>query len=162
MLYKDSIIQMVKDGASRSSIDYRIILAIIAQESNFNPWTTRYEPSWNYIYEDVHNIVHLLGITLSTEIQCQKMSWGLGQIMGSTARSLGMVDHLTKLVDPSINILYIYKTLQGFNPHDTKTTPELFSCYNGGLGALLKVKDGKFPNQTYVDSAMEHYKSFGG
>lgn len=138
-----------------------ILRAIIMQESAFNAYAIRYEPAWNYLYIDIQDLIKSLRITLATEIQLQKMSWGLGQIMGSVARELGYDGILTKLIEPELNIQFLDKFVQKLELH-TRTAEELFSCYNGGLGALSKVKDGKFPNQAYVDSAMKHYQSFGG
>lgn len=137
-----------------SDVDQNILKSILEQESHFNPYVLRYEPTYNYLLNPNHYAQKLL-ITVPTETMTQKMSWGLGQIMGGLARELGFEDHMGHLLRPEINIEYVCKYLLRIQIN-AKTPDAIFACYNGGMGALLNQKDGKFPNQGYVDSCMNH------
>jgi len=75
-MYEDIINRV----AQRYGVDPRLIYATIMTESAGNPNISRYEP-------------HL-----------RESSWGLGQILESTARSLGFRGTIEDLKNPEINI----------------------------------------------------------
>ena len=78
-----------------------IFLRLIEIESAWNPWATRYEPTFKRIYELPDN---RLTTTRLTEDTHQRTSWGLCQVMGYTARVLGHPGPLPALCDPAINL----------------------------------------------------------
>jgi soluble lytic murein transglycosylase-like protein len=140
-----------------SSLKYDIpsewVKGIITQESNWDPFAVRYEPTYSYLFH-VSEYANRLGISIQTETQCQKMSWGLGQLMGALARELGHQGQMGLLFDLNINIDLLSKRLAQLK----KISPipdDVFAMYNGGPGALKKV-NGKYTNQSYVDSVKKN------
>lgn len=120
-----------------------LVLAVIAQESRGDPWTTRYEPVYRFFYktrplfdrskstEVNRTIAHReLG---PTEFHAQSMSWGLMQVMGAVARELGINGSLAKLCDPRTGIEYGCMHLwQYAYRNGNAATDEALSRYNGG------------------------------
>lgn len=145
---------IIEKNAAEYQLDPKMISAIITQESNWDKYAVRYEEKYTYLLNPFHYST-LLNISLTTEIQVQKMSWGLGQLMGAVARELGFQGPLASLCDENINIEYICKLLSQIKKI-AKTIEEVFAIYNGGYRALAKT-DGHFRNQSYVDSVMKHY-----
>jgi soluble lytic murein transglycosylase-like protein len=154
------ILSLIETTTHFYSIDPILVKAIIRQESNWNQYSLRYEAGWKYLLKP-EGYAKLLGITEETEIQSQKMSWGLGQVMGSVARELGFKMEMGNLFEPVHNVEYICLLIKSLE-HKAKTIPEILACYNSGLGALINKKDGLFHNQKYVDSALAFYNLYGG
>lgn len=144
---------IILEQALKYSIPSKWIQAIIHQESRSNPYALRYEADYRWILTPEF-YAKSLGISVDTEIQCQKMSWGLGQIMGALARELGHLGPMGELFLPELNIGYIAKRLWQIQQRSS-SIDEMFAIYNGGFGARTLV-DGKFKNQIYVDS-VRHY-----
>lgn len=141
----------IKKAANDNTVDPNVIKAIISQESQWNMFAIRNEPNYRWLYKVEEFAKHPL-ISLSTELATQKMSWGLGQIMGGLAREQGHKGLMGELLDPNVNIKHIglrVKTLSDI----TKTPEEIFACYNGGPDALHKV-NGVFRNLQYVQACM--------
>jgi soluble lytic murein transglycosylase-like protein len=153
--------RLISVNANFRKIDANVVRAIIQQESKQNRYAVRYEPGWEYLLNPGHYAAWN-GTTEATEIELQKMSWGLGQLMGSVARELGHEGPMGQLFDPAVNIALICLKIKNIM-HQAKTDlkEDIFSCYNGGLGSLLNKKD-EYPNQEYVNSCLEHYKTIGG
>lgn len=157
--YRDEI----ERYSNQYGLEANLVRAIIKQESGWNPLAMRFEPKWGYFYELAGHAAYNK-ITEATEEHLQMFSWGLGQLMGTVIRELGFIQPLVTFLTPEIQICYICKYLEKIK-NKTTTTEEIFACYNGGGGSLLKKKDGVFPNQKYVDSAMghlEYYRSYYG
>ena len=148
-------IQIVRELAPIYSLDPHILQAIITQESNWNIYAIRFEATYPYLYEP-EVFSKKMKVSLSTEINSQKMSWGLGQVMGAVAREHGYSHPLPSLIDPQMNVIQMCLILQNIKKHSTLLS-DLFACYNGGLKALHKV-NGKYLNQGYVDSCVSHLK----
>jgi hypothetical protein len=126
-------------------------------ESSGNQLAMRYEPHYKYtfkphIYADAHRM------TLATEIELQKFSYGLMQIMGATARELGFKDHFAFLLDAvtgfSWGCLYFARLLDRFPNY-----LDAISAYN--QGSPRKTLLGKYKNQKYVDKVLMAAGSYG-
>ena|ERR1700679_2941386 len=141
--------------SAQFGVEANFVRAIIQQESNWDIYAMRYEPEWSYFFPFHSNS------TADTETALQQFSYGLGQLMGSVYRELGYKDSFGQIFNVETQIFYLCKNLEKIS-NKTKKPDEIFACYNGGVGALLKEKDGKFPNQAYVDSAMSHLISYRG
>lgn len=151
-LSKDS--KVFLDLCARFRVEPKVVAALITVESEWNPWAVRYEPGFYYTL-DIKKYAEKVRITQATELQGQKTSWGLMQIMGGTARWLGYADALTKLVDPQTNLLW------GIKYFVRKT--EIYSdvrdqvaAYNAG-SARKDPFTGQYQNQAYVDKVMGVY-----
>lgn len=130
----------------------KLAYSIIEVESGFDSFATRYEPQSKWFHKPSYWAKEL-GITVQTESMMQKVSFGLMQILGSTARSmLGFDGHLTELCIPSIGIYYGIKYLQHLDHRYKGHIPSIVSAYNAG--SAIKKDNGDFINQEYVDKVM--------
>lgn len=88
-------------------VDYRLVAAIMNQESAGNPWAIRFEPgARSQVTTDYWQIAKKNLITPDTEQLCQMCSFGLGQTMGHVARNMGFSDALVRLFEPEISTHY--------------------------------------------------------
>jgi len=131
------------------------ILAIIQKESSSNPYQIRYEPAYHYLVEP-SKYAKMLRITLPTEVESQKISWGLGQIMGAVARQQGHLGLMSELVQPELNVKHMCILIDHLKKksHDPN---DIFSMYNAGAKGLQKI-NGQYSNQIYVDQINEILK----
>lgn len=139
------------DVSKKINIPVYWIVSLVKQESDFDPFAIRYEPDYKYLYQPESFIKFN---SLETEIQSQKMSWGLGQIMGATAREFCLQGYLSVLLLPEVNLHYMGLLLESLMAQSSEKD-DIFAMYNGGKGALHKI-DGKYKNQSYVDSVNKH------
>ncbi len=156
-------------------IDGDIILAMIEVESGGNPWQVRFERLYRWLWEIEYKSQHwrattklLDGImpsasTLWTEITAQRTSWGLLQIMGSTAREWGMKGWLTQLLIPQINLEYGIRFFRHLVERYQGNVTDAVAAYN--QGSNKRGEDGNYMNQKHVDkvlAVMERYREGGG
>lgn len=132
------------------------IRAIITQESAWDKNAMRYEAGFKYIL-DAPKFAKINRITAETEVQCQKFSWGLGQLMGGLLREMGHTRPLCEVLDPNLNIQFIAQRIQ-YLKKCSKVEDDIFAMYNGGLGAIKKVHN-RYRNQVYVDSVKQHLQT---
>lgn len=100
---------MIRATALKYDLDPQIIYATIMTESEGNPFSYRYESHLN------------------------DASLGLGQILISTARSLGFSGHPYELYKPEISIDLIGKYHRNMLDHYGQLTPiQLATAYNAG------------------------------
>ena len=140
--------------AKANNIEFRLLDAIIATESSYNQWATRYEVNFK-VSDDVVVYARKNNITRTTEVELEKFSWGLGQIMGGTARWLGFIGPLPLLCVPDQNLLVMVKLIKKLQKRYTQEE-EIIAAYNAG--SARKLEDGSFRNQDYVDKV---YKNMG-
>lgn len=152
----DEIQSYIRTYAAYYEIDPHLLEAFIRQESDYNTWAIRYEITYAYLL-DPDEFAKKNRITRATESTLQKMSWGLGQIMGALARELGFEGLLTQLVDPKINIEFMCKRIQQLYKISS-SIEDVIAMYNGGKGALHR-QEGVYKNQGYVDSVKNHLQN---
>jgi hypothetical protein len=143
-------ISVIKEEAKRVGINWVILAATAEKESNSRQWALRYESGWKYFFKPDEHAV-LCGVSVETERQCQKMSWGMTQIMGAVARELGFSLPMGKLFEPIINFHFCalkYKKLLEQYP----LLPDAISAYN--QGSNRKFGNGQYQNQNYVSSVL--------
>ena len=76
-----------------------LVCAIIEQESAWNPWALRYEPSFYAKY--IAPRMATGAIASATEAHARAFSWGLMQVMGQVAREHGFTGaSLAALCEP--------------------------------------------------------------
>lgn len=108
-----------------------LVKAIICQESAWNPDAVRYEP------------------------RLADASRGLMQILFGTARWMGYPGEPDGLYDPRANITYGVAYLSYLSTRYPGRLPDIVSAYNGGHP--LRLADGGYANQDYVDSVLTYY-----
>lgn len=131
-----------------------VMLAIIRTESAGRPFAVRYEPRYKWLHEPAR-FAKLHGITTDTERALQRMSYGLTQIMGATARSeAGFSDPLPRLFDAETNIaagaIYFAKLIDRYSG----SLDDAIAAYNAG--SVRKKPNGEYVNQVYHDRVMEN------
>lgn len=90
------------------------------------------------------------GITVDTEIAGQKISWGVAQILGKTARALGFKKMLSQLLNVETGLFYACQLIKELQRAYT-SQDDVISAYNQGQKKTLKHLNGKYLNQDYVD-----------
>jgi soluble lytic murein transglycosylase-like protein len=144
---------LLNSECKRRRLDPHLIAAIIAVESSWNPWAVRYEPDFRY-FDSPAKWAKFNHITVDTEIQLQKQSFGLMQIMGGSARSIGFTGPLTMLLDPVGNVVwgceFFEKRCSLYSTRESQ-----IAAYNAGTPRYDST--GKFINQAYVEKVKLAY-----
>lgn len=144
---------LIEKNAFSYGLDPSWFPAIITQESRWNLLAVRYEPNYAYLYRPEQFTSGFN--SMATEVNTQKTSWGLGQIMGALAREQGHTGLMAELLIPDINIKHMAIRLAGLKKRSTEAD-FIFAGYNGGPGAMHKLANGQFPNQQYVDGVRKY------
>lgn len=153
----ETLSKLVASFSQQTGVDPHIALAMIEIESGNQPWTFRYEPNnaWTYFPD---RFSKALNLGLDSERVSQDTSYGLTQIMGSTARSMGFRDYCSKLFRVDLNLFYglsyLKKCLLRYD--------DLFDAvasYNAGV-AKKEWIDGQwiYQNQYYVNRFKNAYE----
>ena len=144
---RKNILSALKVKSSRFNIPVALSDAIICQESGYEQWRARFEKKRN-VFQIPDKYSKLNRISLDTEIQLQRFSFGLFQILGSTARWLGYNACLTQLCDIETNLYWGLKYLEKLSSRYT-LRDDIIAAYNAG--SALKKADGSYENQDYVN-----------
>lgn len=147
-------ITLIKQECSKRKLDAQLMCALMETESSFNTYAMRYEPG---VMRTVSTSVcaRLNRITEETETQCQRFSWGLGQVLGSTARWLGYRDALSALCEPKQGIFWACEAFEKLGDK-YEHMEEKIASYNAG--SVKRREDGTFVNQRYVDKVLKFYR----
>lgn len=108
-----------------------LVMGIIAQESGFNSLAKRYEPK------------------LDTS------SYGLTQILYTTAKDYGFTGDEDSLFDDNVNLKFGLKYLKKQYDKYNQNIQDTISAYN--LGTAKKLSSGKYANQQYVNQVLSYY-----
>lgn len=117
---------IARQVAENAGLDPDLVCAVCEQESSFNPWAIRFEPTFfdHYIAPQ-----HLR----PTEAYGRAFSYGVMQIMGQTARELGFAGQfLVALCDPQTGIEYGCKKLKQCLTRAAGDVTKALLYYNGG------------------------------
>jgi len=145
----------IHEAAATFGVDPSLVAAIVQTESAGNPLVLRAEPDFAYLKTPAR-FAERLGISKETEIACQKISWGLMQIMGGTARDLGFEGHLTELIFPASNLYWGCKYL-GTRVKKYKSLATAIAAYNSGTPVMVP-GTMTFKNQKYVDKVLSFFE----
>lgn len=144
---------LIKHYANQYGFDPLFISAMAAVESSGNPWATRYEEDWPYLYK-ARDFSKKNNTTYDTEVIHQKTSWGLLQMMGTVAREMNYDGPLPMLCQPEINLNLCLKKLQDLTAKYI-SLDKVIASYNAG--SVILTTDGRFMNQLYVDKVLSIY-----
>lgn len=160
---------MIYDNASKLGLPPAVIECMIDVESSRNCYAWRHESHyrwlWNVETQSPFRTLTKAEIRSSkapadfpsqrgsqdTEWTGQRSSWGLMQVMGSTAREHGFKHNFSQLCNPEQGIQWGCKHLKWlYDRHWEKHGWQgIISSYNQGVP--LKNDDGTWANQSYVD-----------
>lgn len=141
---------IVRAEAIDQALDPDVIEAIVMVESAGNPKVARYEKSFSYLWKDLE-FSKIQKITQETERIMQKTSWGLGQVMGATARWLGYSAWLPDLCEPKTSAFWMCRYYKRVCSKQLYLNDAL-SVYNAG--SVRRKEDGSYLNQEYVNKVL--------
>jgi soluble lytic murein transglycosylase-like protein/peptide methionine sulfoxide reductase MsrA len=144
---------LIDEAASDGGVDPDLVRAIVQKESGFVPNATR------------------------SEAHLSSTSYGLMQIVGTTARGLGYKEPLENLNDAKTNLKWGIKYLKvclkesadlegaihqyNTGDHSRMTKDSLYTIDRSTKPPTTRMaKKGQFGNQPYVDSVMTYYNFF--
>ena len=148
------LITLARDAADHFGISPALVCAIVEQESSWDPWATRFEPRYRWLYPFGGIIKSPCRTSNEMEIECQKTSWGLMQVMGAVAREYGYPDYLWLLLHPEVGLSWGCRHFAAQLDRYDDDIEKAVSAYNAGH-ATSKNYD------TYTSrvlARMEHYR----
>lgn len=148
-------------GVSGRNLD--LVAAIVTVESTWNPFAYRFEPKLHKrVVQDVTlNTALAMKIAAlaraqrfspDSEVVLQCSSFGLMQILGSTARGEGFDGYLPELFQPEIGLEWGIKHLQLLQARKGYSETDAIAAYN--YGHVKKLADGSYANQDYVSKVL--------
>jgi hypothetical protein len=95
-------------AAREQGLEPWLLAGLVAVESRGNRLALRYEPHYRWLFGDQawEDLKRPAGLTRETEFCCQRMSWGLCQVMLAVAREYGFDGWPPALCDPELNLHY--------------------------------------------------------
>lgn len=144
---------IIEEMTEKYGVSSRVVYALIKVESGGDPFATRFEPRYKAFYKQREFAQENL-ITVKTEEVHQATSWGLMQVMGGTARRLGLQAPIPVLIDPANNIEFACKLLQELQERYPKNVWDWAAAYNRGS---VKLEDGDYVNARYVRKFKGYY-----
>lgn len=104
--------------------------AVIEQESDWNPWSVRYESGF---YARYVGKLYTVGKISATEAFTRSTSWGLMQVMGQVAREYGFAGaSLVELCDPVVGTEFGCQVLARKLEARGGDVADALTRYNGG------------------------------
>jgi soluble lytic murein transglycosylase-like protein len=145
---------LARSLCAASGVDGDLVCAIIAVESDWNPWVVRYESAYRYL-ENPPEWAMRTGVTSDTETMLQKSSFGLMQVMGGVARQYGYDKILTELLTPEDGLKIGIRHLKSKIDAYPGIEKNIIAAYNAGVPV---VAGGVLKNQKYVDVVLTRLK----
>ena len=127
----------------------------IEQESNWDTYSTREEPAFYRRYIKGKNVGRHEDWQLA-------ISWGLLQVMGSTAREMEFRGHyLSQLcAEPALGIHFGIRYLLRQKARGDGSWAQGLAAYNGGLGGTPDNRTRPYRRQEYVDEVVEKARGY--
>lgn len=145
---KRALVELAQNKAKQHGVDPDLLLAIIAVESSWNPWSIRFEPKYQYFYF-YNEHASQNHIDPFYEKSLQATSWGLCQVMGGVCRELGYHGMLTNVLQPDVSVqMGCLKIKELMVRYGGEAESQIISAYNAGSARKL---NGLYVNQKYVD-----------
>lgn len=145
---------LIRMTCDKYDVPAAMLYAIIKVESGGDPYATRFEPNYTAFVSPREYAEENL-ITVKTEEIHQATSWGLCQVMGATARRLGLEAPIPTLIEKDINIEYACKAIQDIRTRYIRLY-EQAAAYNAGR--VRRKADGTLVNQRYVTKFDKYYQ----
>ena len=130
-------------------VDPALLAALVIQESGGNPDAYRHEPEYQAKYvtgKARWNSARALGWT----DELLATSWGLTQVLGTTAWEMGFKYPPEKILDPASNLALGAKYLRMKLDQYKGNVTEALLAYNGGDGAVHAYRAGRPYNLSYA------------
>ena len=124
------LVALARKAAATQSLDPAQVCAVVEQESAWNPWALRYEPTFFAKY--VASLYTNNKVSAS-EAYARGFSWGLMQVMGQVAREAGFdALFLSALCDPEQGLAVGCKVLRRKFDAMAGDTLRALLAWNGG------------------------------
>jgi len=158
--FVEFVVKKVKENLPKGYENlFPFIMGIIETESSFNPYACRYEPNYKWLYKPEEFYVSYSS-TVETEIQFQKCSLGLMQLMGAVYREYGYKRPLPAVFeDIEAQVSYGIKHFAKFY-HRYESITAAIASYNAG--SPRKTQTGRYVNQRYVDKVLDNAQKWRG
>jgi soluble lytic murein transglycosylase-like protein len=153
----DDLNELIYVIAQQHVLPPPLVEAIVRAESGGNTWAIRYEPKFYDRYIDGKTWQPSPGASFATEQRSLAFSWGLMQVMGSTARSEGFTGtFLSELCDPAVGLdigcRHLSTLDRRFPVIQEYTWYDVCAAYNGGAGAVIS--PGVCKNPAYPEKIL--------
>jgi soluble lytic murein transglycosylase-like protein len=145
--------EIVSGVCKNLGVDADLMCAIFTVESAWDPYAVRFEPIFNISRHPAEKYAKKLGITAETERTLARCSWGLGQVMGTTARHLGFDGPLPMLCDPYTGATWAVRYMLRLQKRFPDRNDQI-AAYNAGTATFDTYK--RYVNQAYVDKVLKH------
>jgi len=149
-------LDLISKYSKEYGLDKNWVAAIAMKESKGVEFSSRYEPSYTDLWFYRQN-AERLEISQATERTHQKTSWGIMQVMGSTARELQFKGMLPALGGNALSLKYGCKYLK-MQLVRYGTYRLAVAAYN--RGSIIKTKGGLLVNEKYIDDVSRNYREF--
>lgn len=127
---RDELIALAQKTAAAHGLSPKIFCGLVDRESAWNPWAIRYEPGF---YEEyVQKMIDSGAIHSETEAHGRSISWGLGQVMGETAREMGFTGDFAQLCEPETGLEYAARVFRHYIDRAGANLAAALQHYNGG------------------------------
>jgi len=132
--------------------DFRkLVEAIVSVESGGETWAGRYEPRYPYVSGLERRPK---GCSVDTEEFFQCCSWGLMQVMGATARGLGLEGWIPQLTIPGVGVRYGVKYLVQQGKRYSWDMEKMIASYNAGSAVRSLDRPMEWKNELYVNKVL--------
>lgn len=131
----------ITEAARATSVRPSLLMGLAWKESSYLWWAAKFEPGYPYLWDVKNNKptrveaeTGALGIcSPATELQFQRTSLGVCQVMGATAREFGFREALlTRLLDVKLGATYGAKYLASLLARHKGDESDAVSAYNAG------------------------------
>lgn len=144
----EEIKELVTLKAKENDFDPKFLHALVMTESRYNPWATRYELDYRWLYK-VEEMAKVVGVQTVTMKVMQQTSYGICQVMSAVAYEYGFRGFGAQLCDPVMSLDYACMHLKKkIKQYSLKDPIDIYHVYNAGS---VQKKNGEYTNKKNVD-----------
>lgn len=152
--YEPTLYDQVQIVAQTHKLEPELVAAFISVESSFNPFAVKYEKNFKYTRIDYKDLARMARVDEEAELNFERMSLGIMQVMGATVRDMGYRGNLSNMFNVQTGLHWGCTYLSKLMTRHTNLE-SVISAYNAGTPRKI---GGRFTNQDYVDKVMIKYK----